>query len=401
MPTSPHLAMPIDHDLTNEKGISAYLTSIGVEHSKLDLLTGGTANYVYRVTLLSGVSIIYKHAAPYLRSNTLFSFEPARMDYEARVLEILPSLIKAHVPLSIVHAVSMRHYDSGKKLLSMEDGGTKHLKDAYTDSSLDISLIGKELGLWLAAVHTSTTNVSLSLTPDNDDLEENNATGVSIYRYAYTNLATAFAEHSSPEQETRNQVNAFTSRDIDLAQEINDSYGSRLAYENECICHGDFWPGNVLVGSKRDALPFDTQSGVEMGSDIKLTVVDWEMTRRGTSATDVAQFCAEAFLLDRFQGDRGLLSVFLNTYLVARLKYRKEFLDKEWFRRLAVHWGVHIAFWPTRVEWTDRGGTQELVAIGGEVLRTASEGKFEKLLSIYPFKELEDWVKKLLWEGER
>jgi hypothetical protein len=42
------------------------------------------------------------------------------------------------------------------------------------------------------------------------------------------------------------------------------------------------------------------------------------MTRRRTSATDVGQFTAEAFSLDRFCGGRGLLRAFLNAYAVAR-----------------------------------------------------------------------------------
>jgi hypothetical protein len=392
--------MPFDHDLTSEKGISAYLTSIDIEHSDVKLLTGGTANFVYRVTLSSGKTTVYKHAAPYLHSNTSFSFDPARMDYEAHVLKIIPSLVQAQAPLSIVHAASVGHYDSGNKVLCMEDGGKRHLKDAYTDPSIDISRVGTELGSWLAAVHTSTTRVSLSLTPDNNNLEVNNATGVSVYRYAYANLATALEEYCDTKSEIQSQSHAINSQDISLAQEINDDYGSRLAYENECICHGDFWPGNVLVRSKSEAPSSDIQSTTAAGSDLKLTVVDWEMTRRGTSATDVAQFCAEAFLLDRFRGGRGLLRGFLNAYLTARFKHGRECFDREWVRRMAIHWGVHVAFWPTRVEWADREGTQKLVAIGVDVLRTATEGRWKELFSVYPLKEVEDWIKEIVCEGD-
>ena len=45
-----------------------------------------------------------------------------------------------------------------------------------------------------------------------------------------------------------------------------------------------------------------------------MAVVDWEMVRRGCGATDVGQFAAESWLLERFHGGRGLLGAFLGGY---------------------------------------------------------------------------------------
>lgn len=101
-----------------------------------------------------------------------------------------------------------------------------------------------------------------------------------------------------------------------------------------------------------------------------LTLVDWEMTRRGTGATDVGQFAAEAWLLDRFRGQRGLASAFLRSYVEAA-KPSEEFL-----RRVVVHLGTHIAFWPTRVVWGSEEETREVVGIGKEVLEGALEGRW-------------------------
>jgi hypothetical protein len=42
--------------------------------------------------------------------------------------------------------------------------------------------------------------------------------------------------------------------------------------------------------------------------------------------------------------------------------------------RMAIHWAVHVAFWPTRVAWADEAGTQELVDIGVGVMRLALYG---------------------------
>ncbi|KAF1957283.1 hypothetical protein CC80DRAFT_503660 [Byssothecium circinans] len=329
--------MSTSQDLTTENGFKAYLDAHSIPRSSVALLTGGTANYVYRVTSSSGQNFIYKHAAPYLHSNHAFVFDPVRMDYENHVLTVVPPLLQQQLSNSSVHAVGRFSYDEERRLLCLEDGGERELKKAYTDARLQIPRIGEEIGKWIAALHISTTNAPLSLT-DTQDLKANNPVGVAIYRHAYSNLATALENYS---------------HDVEFGKHINAEYGSRLATENECICHGDFWPGNVLV-KFRD----DEKKGVD------LTVVDWEMSRRGTSATDVGQFAAEAFLLDRFRGGRGLLPAFLNAYVKARREGSSKdniVIGREWAKRMAVHWGVHVAFWPTRVEWADREGTQKLV----------------------------------------
>ncbi|KAF2446192.1 hypothetical protein P171DRAFT_430394 [Karstenula rhodostoma CBS 690.94] len=368
--------MTSEHDLTTEQGLSAYLTSHSISHVSVSILTGGTANYVYRVTFPDGSTAIYKHAAPYLHSNTAFAFDPRRMDYEDRILELLPSLLSSRLSESPVHAVAVHRYDKGNKLLRISDGGSRNLKDTYANPTLDIPSVGAALGRWLATLHTSTVATPLSLDPASQNIKDNNAVAVSIYRHSYNNLSSAFAAYSDGGGTVPGYADFIDlpNKDIEFAQQINDAYGSRLAHDNECICHGDFWPGNVLV-----------RPAAEEGGKVNLTVVDWEMTRRGTSATDPAQFLAESFLLDRFCGDRGLAPAFLNAYLSAR----SSLPDKEWFRRLAIHFAVHVAFWPTRVVWTDRAGTQALVELGKGILRAASESNWDVLFGLPVFGAME------------
>lgn len=361
-------------DLTTEHGLSAYLTSHPIPHTSVALLTGGTANYVYRVTLPSGETVIYKHAAPYLHSNTSFAFDPSRMDYEHRILELVPTLMPKQSEEPTVYAVGVKSYDKPNKLLGLSDGGPRNLKDAYTDPNLDIPAIGAALGRWLATLHTSSVSTPLSLDPNDKSLESNNAIAVYIYRHSYNNLASAFAAYG-PEKTKEGGEEGTQAADADddltLATHINTTYGSLLATDNEAICHGDFWPGNILVDNT-DPTPKAKKAKTS------LTVSDWELTRRGTTATDVAQFLAEAYLLDTFKSDptntsRRLAPSFLNAYLTARGTTP----DREWFRRLSIHWGVHIAFWPTRVAWAgSREGTRELVEVGRKVLRAAVGGEW-------------------------
>ncbi|KAI8940784.1 hypothetical protein NX059_002050 [Plenodomus lindquistii] len=334
---------PTTSDLTTVDGLRTYLTTQGQPSSSaISLLSGGSANYVYRVTDPNGSARIYKHAAPYSHSNHAFALDVQRMDYEARILSLMPSL-KPEAIVSdelTVHAARLMSYDETNKLLCIGDGGSRNLKAAYEDATLDVQRIGQALAKWVATLHKESKDTSLAL----PSLEEsksgrNNPVALHLYRHSYDNLHVALKEFG---------------HDPDLGVKINEEYGSLLATDDECVCHGDFWPGNILI-----------QSGGTQGVASELTVVDWELVRRGTSATDVGQFAAEAYLHDRFKGGRGMLVAFLDAYLEAR----SGVVGKTWFKRMIVHWAVHIAFWPTRVAWTVRKGTQELVDMGVDVLK--------------------------------
>ncbi|KAF1851045.1 uncharacterized protein K460DRAFT_26876 [Cucurbitaria berberidis CBS 394.84] len=351
------------HDLTTEDGIRAYLKAVGrSKEVEVTLLSGGTANYVYRIVGIHGYKSIFKHAAPYLHINKSFAFDPTRMDYEARALSIFSpansdSPITRKLPKTAVHPVRLISYDQERKLLCIADGGDRNLKNAYDDSKLNIRLVGEELAKWVAALHMCSKEISLALLGQDPTASnnKNNPIAVKIYRHSYTNLHTALSQHG---------------HDTKLADRINEEFGSLLETDDECVCHGDFWPGNVLV-----KLNTSQQKAVD------LTIVDWEMVRRGTSATDVGQFAAEAFLLDRFRGGRGLLPAFLNAYAAARESDNThKTLGKGWLRRVAVHWAVHVAYWPTRVAWTDKEGTQQLVDIGVDVLEGILDDDWESLL---------------------
>lgn len=100
------------------------------------------------------------------------------------------------------------------------------------------------------------------------------------------------------------------------------------------------------------------------------------MVRRGCGATDVGQFAAEAWLLERFCGERGLLGAFSGGY---RDGGKEEGLGRgrgrEWVERVAVQMGVHLGFWPSRVMWGTREETREVVGLGNEILRRVEGGE--------------------------
>lgn len=317
-------------DLTTTDGMQRYLSHTSSESvASVEKLAGGTANYMYRLHLQdTATTKIIKHAEPHVASNPGFPFAVDRMDFEKGVLSKLPNLLPKS---EIVKLPKVYEYDPENHVLLMEDGGARNLKNAYKDAGVDVKTIGKETGKWLACLHQKTVDVEIG----------DHQTAKHIYRFCYSNLAS-----------TASQYNL----DSSLGERIDGEYGKLLQSDDECVCHGDFWPGNIIVGAAPE----------------QLMVVDWEMVRRGCGATDVGQFAAESYLLDRFRGQRGLLASFLAGYGEER-----EGLSKAWFKRVAVHVGAHLAFWPSRVPWGDEMQTREVIQLGNEIMRRADGEDWE------------------------
>lgn len=310
-------------EITNTEQLKAYLGRLGdtkLDLNSLQLLTGGSANFVWRLSERFGKSVIIKHAEPYIKTAPRLSFSVDRMDFEHKAMTSIPTLLTPSSPVSVPEVYQ---YNSDNHVLMIEDGGARTLKEAYADSSLDMLSFGKALGRWLAGLHQRTKHTALG----------DNQTAKTIYRFAYNHLAVALQKYD---------------QDPSLAKQINQQYGSLLQTDDECVCHGDFWPGNVLINDQG-----------------RLTLVDWEMVRRGCGATDVGQFAAEAHLLDQFRGGRGLRAAFLEGY--------REIgeLDNRFLKRVAIHMGVHLAFWPTRVSWGTDNETKETVELGCELMKRA------------------------------
>ena len=313
--------------------ISTYLVStIGsTTPPRSTKLSGGTANLVYRLADNASTPqvVILKHAEPYIASAPNVPFPVERMDFEHRALTQLPS----HLPLDKhVRMPKVYRYDADQHVLMIEDGGGRTLKDAYTDPRVDVKEYGRKLGSWLAALHDKTRVADVG----------NNMIAKNVYRFSYNGVADA--------------AKAF-GLDAELGMRISATYGALLTTDDDCICHGDFWPGNVLL-AERGAM-----------------VVDWEMVRRGCGATDIGQFAAEAYLLDKFRGGRGLLSAFLEGYREAAGSK----LEEEWLKRAAIHMGVHLAFWPSRVEWGTKEETKECILLGNEIMARADREDWEWL----------------------
>ncbi|KAF3042228.1 hypothetical protein E8E12_009898 [Didymella heteroderae] len=349
----------------------------------IESLLGGTANYVYRVTENdTEATRIIKHAAPQLASNHSFSLSPERMDFEADMLmkrsedkgECHCSTVQGFNTSTIekthVHTAHFESYERDIKLLCIEDGGNKNLKDAYKDlSPAEIQDIGTELGKWLANLHSRTplSNVSGA------ESGRNNSTGVAIAGYIYKNLIgtvkmfcdavgagtlsnKALADHLQPYSDPE-KLGRLSKR---IDKHADDVIGST----RKSVCHGDFWPGNILL-----------RSNTASKSHI-LTVVDWELARIGNSATDIGQFAAEAMILDLVNNnhhEEGLCAAFMRAYFkTSAVDIGSKESLYAWMTQIAIHYAVHLIVWPHRkVHWAPKEESATLAVHGLSVLENA------------------------------
>ncbi|CAL8584844.1 hypothetical protein XPA_010427 [Xanthoria parietina] len=309
-------------------GLKRYLVANNIEYSDIEQVAGGNANYVFRVSNGEGVSRIYKHAEPYVAfSKGAIPLPVDRMDYEATALQVVHDLLS---DVNAVKVPKVWQYDQPRKVLVMADAGHKTLKEAYSDPDIDVAGIGRLLAEWLVLLHHKTRDIGIGA--------GGNPTARSIYRYSYSNLA---------------QVAGQYGLDADFCRYVDRTYGCLLQSDDDSVCHGDFWPGNIVLNQEKT-----------------LTVVDWEICRRGRGETDVAQFAAEAYLLDRFRGGKGLLDVFLKSYRIKAQEMGKDLtVDRRFTQRVAVHMGVHLAFWPASVKWAEPGDTKAVIELGHQLMR--------------------------------
>ena len=313
-------------EISNTEQLKAHLNKLNdvkLDLNSLQLLAGGNMNFAWRLLDVSGKSIIIKHAEPYVKCIPGYPMPAVRLDFERRAMMSIRPLLD---PSSVVSVPEVYHYDPDSHILMIEDGGTRTLKDAYADPGLDISAFGNMLGHWLAGLHQRTKHTAIG----------DNQTGRGLYVFPYKTLASALEQYG---------------QDPSLAEQI-EQYGSLFGIEDECVYHGDFAPRNILIND---------QGG--------LTVIDWEMVRRGCGAIDVGFFAAEAHLLDHYRGGRGLLSSFFKGY-----RRRTGELDNKFLKRVAIHMGVNVVFWPRHTSWGTEQETAEMVGAGCELMKRALDG---------------------------
>lgn len=215
--------------------LQAYLTSLNIVPLIIQPLSGGSANWCWRVSLdpsqattaadlpAGTPSVIVKHAEGFVKANPSIKFPQIRMTIEAAAMETIGRLLAETGKAVDVRPPAVFERDNPVSMLMMTDGGHLNLKEAYESLSADeVRSIGGRLGQWLAALHRQSQSLDV-IGLDGGRIAKY------IYRHAYRGLAGSIKQ--------RGLEGEYPT----LGGEVDAVYGEMLNTDEGNVCMGDFW----------------------------------------------------------------------------------------------------------------------------------------------------------------
>lgn len=300
--------------------IAAYLAS-HPEYTSAEPLEGGVSNYLYRLTKTDGSTVVLKHAEPHAAHDENWAMDMARVESERAALVSIADALQSSdaARRAAVEIPRVIAYDEANHNLIMADCGTdtKDLHTAFPSLSPQQRVdVGRRLGMWLAALHQSSTIDKSSFGSDEPQDRQGTDQRISM-------LCAGLPSAGLDTDEAVAEKKAFVALLEPFVQSAKQP-------SQRCVIHGDFWPGNVLVGA--------TPGGEDASKDF-IAVIDWEGVGLGTGALDVGAMAAEAWLLCHFHRtsarasvaepeDFGMFEAFLRSYLETAGKVEHDFVKE-------------------------------------------------------------------------
>ncbi|KAL7747350.1 hypothetical protein RI367_007253 [Sorochytrium milnesiophthora] len=317
------------------------------------LLTQGVGSFVWRVHFSSPLSngqstAIVKYAEPHVNFGGQSYADLERMvQHEAMQLFAEGGPLSQLTVSGAIRVPEVLNYDPDHKVLVIQDAGER-------------SITLKEYGP--SCTHESAVAIGSALGTFVRDLHK-----ASVPSPAFQNLPAKRLLRSI--MYDRLQVTADSlGGDTELAERVTRrarAFGDEYAELSKEFTHGDLWPGNVLV-------QLDSQ-GAYAGT---VWVVDWELSRFGSAALDIAQFAAETHLLAVYRNAivAELTKAFLTSYRGAELAWSDRHM-----RICCIHFGVHILLWMPLAGWTeDSKERQPVLLAAAEYVDKADDSTFWK-----------------------
>jgi thiamine kinase-like enzyme len=339
--------------ITTELELRQLLSLKDIACDEIEVVAGGSANFCWRINTSAGKKSIIKHAEPFVRIMPHIPLSLERIECEHLALKFVPNMVlkDEHVRVPEVY-----NYFPEEHVMHMSDAGSKDLRETYkTNRNIDIPLLGRRIGIWLARLHNETSEPE---TLESMKRKFNGAFAKFVFQYTYNGVASVLKQHG---------------HDPALGERINAKFGTETDSDKICLCHGDFWPSNIQLEDQDLAITTEETDGIKLRAPV-LTIIDWENVHVGNGAADAGRFAADSWLLDRFHGNKGMFEAFLTTYLAERPLNQDEKI------RLVVHFAVHIVFY-SRMKWTDEEGTRDFVQIGKAMLEAVEIGDLESLMT--------------------
>ncbi|KAI8906133.1 kinase-like domain-containing protein, partial [Powellomyces hirtus] len=343
-------------DLTTIAGILAVYPPNLPTPSHLEPLTGGNANFVWRAHLTQPLpsgskTLIIKHAEPFVAKFRQHPFRVERQLFEVNVrkqfrdgefAEILRKCPGIKIP-------ELYHFDQDNWILYMEDAGTSTTLKEYLSTADETKIdeeklrnLGEKLGNFLRRLHEVGVGSKGKLLGANPEAKAI----INACVYKMVGPLVEQVQLSCPE--SVKTVESFGDRDV--------------AYSEQTLTMGDFWPGNLMVSSS-SCDPDATE----------IWILDWEATRYSLAALDAAQFCAELFFVYHFRSKLALhvLNAFLR-------EYRKGgSVDEHFLKCFGVGFGAHVVVWSRLAGWsTDESMLRSCAVVGIGMVDNGSDREY-------------------------
>ncbi|KAK1971134.1 phosphotransferase enzyme family protein [Colletotrichum sublineola] len=324
------------------------------------LLSGGTANFIYHVSLSQHLpdgtaEVAVKHGEGFLAQNPNFKLPTSRCRIEELCLEYLSALPASVSDKLSVTTPKLFYYNEKTNTqiqeyqpspLSLKNYALQHLVASASGSLEPQCLnIGQGIGMWLRAFH------GWSNAPEQRKFRDIAAANKEMQKIKhwvnYKRLPSSIERFPSILCEC---ANTFTAIADETSREMEDD-------EKLQVIHGDFWTGNILLKDQ----PWKNEHS-------RILVVDWEMCMLGLKPLDLGQMIAELYELKLYKDmEAGL-------WLIQGFMKGYGAVDDEFAFRTLLHVGVHLINFGTTVkDWGTEEQTKSVASEGRDLVMNAWE----------------------------
>ncbi|KAL2172224.1 hypothetical protein VTG60DRAFT_7068 [Thermothelomyces hinnuleus] len=324
--------------------------------SNLQPLSGGTANFLFKGTLIQPLAngtkeVAVKHGEGYVASVPGFQIPTTRCRAEVECLKSIGGLALTKGAYA-VRAPKLHYFnpDTNTQIqeylpgaLSLKDYALRHFSSPDPSRKPLCLELGRSLGVWLREFH------AWASLPEQANLREE----------LKSNEPMQKIKHMANYQTLVGTVANFPSI-LGEAQEtfekIKDATAKELDRPDLQIIHGDFWTGNALLPDRP----------LENGDQLPVFIVDWEMCQFGLPPLDLGQMIAELYELSLFKNmDEG-------KWLIEGFAAGYGYVDDDFSLRTALHVGTHLVAWGSRVAgWGSEAQVQHVVGLGKDIILRA------------------------------
>ncbi|KAI1801629.1 kinase-like domain-containing protein [Daldinia bambusicola] len=335
------------------------------EASSLDILSGGTANFIYRATLtrpLTGgtTEVAVKHSEDYIASSPDFKLTLSRCRIEEECLKALSAFLivgNADEDNSynfIVRTPKFYHFDEGNNTQIQEllgdgiDLKTHTLETVYGSDQEEIKSrslqLGKALGRWLKGFH--------SWAAQQPELRATVAANKELQQLKHIINFSWLLDRAK-------QFPNVLGGAEDVFKEVGKMAAAELEDDSQLqVIHGDFWTGNILLPS----VP------IQEGVDVPIFVIDWEMSQIGKPSLDVGQMIAELYELKLYK-DKSAGLFMTQGFIEGYGPVTEEFAF-----RTAIQVGAHLVSFGMSVQgWGSMEQVEECGRLGRDIIIHAWE----------------------------